>query len=195
MKLNINLASQPYQDAQRFWMQWGIPAAVLSALTLVLLYTTFSGWMNAHRDRKTIAGTEAAITKCDRERSQAEAKLNQAENRILREQSQTINELIRRKAFSWTQVFADLEKMMPPQLHVVSIHPELTGENELEIKMTVAGQSRDRALDLVEHMEHSPRFRQPLVREESTSASQTAGDTVQFEISAGYIPEIPRSHP
>ena len=46
--------------------------------------------------------------------------------------SQFLNDLFLRKAFSWTRVFEDLERVMPPRLHVVSIHPATNTDNQLE---------------------------------------------------------------
>ena len=134
----------------------------------------------------------AEIAQRDQERAQAEAFLSQPQNRTIRDRSQFLNALIERKAFSWTHVFEDLERVMPARLHVVSIHPELTSDDQLQIKLTVAGESRDRAIDLVRRMEESPRFRQPEINSENAQTnSQTPGDNVEFNISALYVPATP----
>ncbi len=85
---------------------------------------------------------------------------------------------------------------MPPRLHVVSIHPELGPDNELEIKLIVAGDSRERALELVRKMEASQHFHDTYIEEENTSQGNgSAGDTVQFHITALYVPEIGSATP
>jgi len=80
---------------------------------------------------------------------------------------------------------------MPARLHVISIHPELTTSNQLEIKLVVGGDSHDRALELVKKMEDSKRFQDTLINQESRSVSGPAsgGDAVQFDITAQYVPE------
>jgi len=51
----------------------------------------------------------------------------------------------------------------------------------------VAGESRERALDLVRRMEKSPRFREPQIVAEATEQQpQNPGDRVQFQISTLY---------
>jgi type IV pilus assembly protein PilN len=189
MRLNINLATQPYEDSGRFWLRWGAGLALASIVTLGLVYSAVSAGLVAHKEQSLISGFQNDIAKREQERVNAQAFLDRPENRSTRDQSQFINDLIRRKAFSWTQVFADLERMMPPQLHVTSIHPELSKENQLQIKLSVAGQSRDRALQLVHHMEQSPRFYLPHIDEESSLQGQNAGDNVHFEIASVYIPQ------
>jgi hypothetical protein len=126
------------------------------------------------------------IAKRDAKKAQAQQFLNRPENRDTRDKSQFINALIARKAFSWTQVFATLEKLMPPGLQVVSIRPEITESNQLELRMVVAGQERQRAVELVSKLEGSPQFRQAFITKETTQ-SQNEG-RVAFEISALYLP-------
>lgn len=191
MRLEINLASQPYEDARQFWIRWGSSVVLVAILSLALLAETMIGWLYAHKDQQTIASYKALIAARDRERANAEAVLNKPENRTTRDRSRFINELIERKAFSWTQVFQDLERIMPARLHVVSIRPELDDQNQLQIKIAVAGESRDRALELVKHMEESPRFRQPRITAENQQTEHgIVGDNVEFNIMALYVPEL-----
>lgn len=194
MRIDVNLASKPYEDARLFWMRWGTGIALLAILSAALLAETAMGFVYARKDVRMRNQIRNEIAKRDQERSHAEAFLNEPKNRDIRDRSQFLNALIERKAFSWTQVFTDLERIMPARLHVVSIHPELNEEEELQIKLTVAGESRERALDLVRRMEESPRFRQPVINSENAQTnSQTPGDNVEFQISALYVPAIPEA--
>jgi type IV pilus assembly protein PilN len=188
MRLDINLASQPYEDARQFWMRWGTAVGAIGLLTLVLLALDVTGWMNARRDRSAIAEKRALIAERDQIRAQAEAFLSRPENRTTRDESQFLNQLIQRKSFSWTRVLENLEKVMPPRVHLVAISPHLDDDNQLELKMTVAGDSRDRAIELARRMEDSRRFAQTTIVSESHSDSKN-GDTEQIEIAAIYIPE------
>jgi type IV pilus assembly protein PilN len=189
MHIDINLATHPYQDAHRFWKQWGLGLSALGILTLLLVYTTVSGFISARSDHNLIKQREQQIAERDRERANAERLLNLPENRSTRDRSQFINELFQRKSFSWTRVFEDLERVMPPRLHVVSIRPALAPDNQLEIKLVVAGDSSDRALELVRRMESSQRFQQTLIEQWRNQQSQGPGDAVQFDITALYVPE------
>jgi len=190
MRIDINLASRPYEDSSSVWVRWGGAMAILGLITMVLLYSVVAGWITARKDRILIAERQQQIAERDQEKARAEAILNLPENRTTRDRSQFLNDLFRRKAFSWTKVFEDLEKVMPARLHVVSIQPAMA-DNELEIKLVVAGESRERALELVRKMESSQHFHQTQIEQESSQAGQTAGDNVQFDITAVYIPELP----
>jgi len=187
MRVTINLASQPFEDAQRFVRQWTLTLSLVGLLTLVLAAGAVLRLRSWSVEERRIDALQAQIAQGNREIGQAEAFLNRPENRDTRDKSLILNDLIARKAFSWTEVFSDLERIMPPRLHVVSIRPELTPDNQLALRMVVAGESRERALDLVRRMERSPRFRQPqIVAEAREQESQNPSDRVQFDISTLY---------
>jgi Tfp pilus assembly protein PilN len=149
-----------------------------------------TGFINARRDRQAISEKRALIAQRDQLRTQAQQFLNRPENRTTRDDSQFLNQLIERKAFSWTKVLESLERVMPPRVHVVSISPELDEDNQLALKMVVAGDSRDRAIELARRMEDSKRFAQTAILRAAHADSQT-GDTEQVEIAAIYVPELP----
>ena len=189
MRLDINLASRPYEDARQFWMRWGTAVGALGLLTLILMTLVITGFVNARRDRQAISEKRALIAQRDQLRTQAQQFLNRPENRTTRDDSQFLNQLIERKAFSWTKVLESLERVMPPRVHVVSISPELNEDNQLALKMVVAGDSRDRAIELARRMEESRRFAQTAILRAAHADSQT-GDTEQVEIVATYVPEL-----
>jgi type IV pilus assembly protein PilN len=197
MRVDINLASQAYEDARRFWLRWGGALAGLGILTLLLLIMTVNGWIGARKDRQLIRQYEEQSAARDKEKADAQALLNLPQNSSTRDRSQFLNDLFQRKAFSWTKAFENLEQVMPARLHVVSIHPELAPDNELEIKLIVAGDSREHALDLVSKMEASQHFHDTYIEEETSEigGGAAAGDAVQFHISALYVPESGSASP
>ncbi len=191
MRIDINLASKPYEDARQFWARWGLGVGLLGLVTVALLAFTVHNWIDAGRDRQTIRELQREITQRDTERAQAQAYLNLPANRSTRDQSQFLNSLIERKGFSWTRVFEDLERVMPANLHVVSLRPEMNEQNQLILAMKVAGENRSGALELVHHMEQSPHFQAAQLERE---AGVENGSGVSADITAHYIPEpAPRS--
>src|SRR5208283_975248 len=109
MRLDINLATRPYEDAREFWARWGLAVGALALATLLLLGWSARGWQRAGRDRHAIAQLEASVAERDRERAEAQAYLDLSVNRSTRDQSRFLNVLIQRKSFSWTRAFEDLE--------------------------------------------------------------------------------------
>jgi type IV pilus assembly protein PilN len=187
MRLGINLATHPYEDPRQFWARWGLGIGALGLLTLVLIGWTVRSWTAAGRDRHYIGELQQKIAMRDQERTEAQAFLDMVSNRSTRDQSQFLNGLIRRKAFSWTRVFEDLEQVMPPNLHVVSLRPEFNEQNEMQLDMRVAGDNRLAAVELVHRMEGSKHFQgAQLIEEGSTSET---GASVTATVISTYIPD------
>src|SRR5271163_554711 len=192
MRLDINLATRPYEDAREFWMRWGLLVGVLGGLTLALLVFTVHGWTTAGRDRHEIARLQGLIAQRDQERANDQAVLDMPANRSTRDQSQFLNGLIQRKSFSWTRVFEDLEQVMPPNLHVVSLRPELNDQSQMQLDMRVAGDTRGAAVELVHRMEGSKHFQGAQLVQESQDAERG----VVASVVSIYVPEpIPNSAP
>jgi type IV pilus assembly protein PilN len=187
MRLGINLATHPYEDPRQFWTRWGLGIGALAILTLVLIGWTVRSWTDAGRDRHYIGELQGKIAKRDQERAEAQAFLDMVSNRSTRDQSQFLNGLIRRKAFSWTRVFEDLEQVMPPNLHVVSLRPEFNEQNEMQLDMRVAGDNRLAAVELVHRMEGSKHFQGAQLVQEG-SASDT-GSAVTATVISTYVPD------
>jgi type IV pilus assembly protein PilN len=188
MRLDINLATRPYEDAREFWVRWGLGVGSLGVLTLVLLGWAVEGWTKAGRDRHDIAQLQEQIAGRDHERAKAQAFLDLAANRSTRDQSQFLNGLIQRKAFSWTRVFEDLERVMPPNLHVVSLRPEVNEQNQMQLDMKVVCETRAAAVELVQRMEGSRHFQQAQLVEEGQQGSE-AGAGVAASVVAIYVPD------
>src|SRR5450755_648799 len=188
MRLDINLATRPYEDAREFWTRWGSGVRLLAVVTLFLLGVTVNDWIKAGRDRQDIARIEKQIADRENERAQAQAELDKSSNRSTRDQSQFLNGLIQRKSFSWTRVFEDLEQVMPSNLHVVALHPELNEQNQMELEMKVAGDSRAGAVELVHRMEGSRHFHGAQLRQENQAGDN--GSSIAALITAIYVPDL-----
>src|SRR6202453_4066246 len=149
MRVDINLARQPYEDARRFWVRWGGGLIALGILSLLLLIITVNGWIGARKDRQLIGQYEAQSAARDKEKADAIALLNLPQDASTRDRSQFLNDRYQRKSFSWTKAFENLEEVMPPRLHVVSIHPELGPANELDVNVIVSEDARDQQFAVV----------------------------------------------
>jgi type IV pilus assembly protein PilN len=189
MRLDINLATRPYEDAREFWARWGLGVGVLGLLTVLLLGLTVSDWRKAGKDRQDIAYLQGEIAERDNERAKAQAYLDLAANRSTRDQSQFVNGLIQRKSFSWTRVFEDLEQVMPSNLHVVSLRPELNDQNQMELEMRVAGDTRSAAIELVHRMEGSKHFQGTQLESES-QAGENGRNLVIAAVVTIYVPDV-----
>ncbi len=188
MRLNINLATQPYEDARQFYTRWGIALGTLALLAIVLCYTAFASWHRYQLLNRDIVRETATLQKLDKQQADDVAILAQPRNNDVHQRSAFLNELIERKSVSWTHIFSELEKLMPPQLHVAAIEPKIEN-GDILLQMAVVGQSRDRGLELVRKMEQSRSFRDAQVLSETVKPQNNGPELWNFVVSAQYIPE------
>jgi type IV pilus assembly protein PilN len=192
MRFDINLATAPYEDARSFFVRTFTALAFAVLITAVLVFMLLSESGSARKIGDRLDTVKKQMASLDAQEREARDILNRPENQGTRDQAQFVNALLARRAFSWSQVFSDLEKIMPTQVHVVSINPALTPENQLAMKISVAGNSREKAIELVHNLEVSRHFRDPRVLSESNKPTAPGGnpDTIEFQLTALYVPEL-----
>ncbi len=192
MRFTINLASQPYEAARQFRQRIGAVVAALALVAVTLVGYIVYQRVQSRTINQQLSEAHREIDSLNREEAQARAILNKPENRDVAETSEFLNQLFSRKALSWTRVFAEMERIMPPDLHVVSMKPEYNKTNDLTLHVVVATGSRGRAVELVRRMEKSNHFRQAEIVAENVTANsgdQSAGPgNIQFDIAALYLP-------
>ena len=192
MRFNLNLASQPYEAARQFRRRMSTVVAALALVAVMLISDIVYQRIHSRGINRQLSEVRQEIDRLNREEAQARAILNKPQNRDVAEQSDFLNQLFARKALSWTRVFTEMERLMPYDLHVVSMKPEYTKTNDLMLRIVVATGSRGRAVELVRRMEKSNHFRQAEIVAENVSANigdQSAGPgNIQFDIAAIYLP-------
>ncbi len=192
MRFTLNLASQPYEAARQFRQRMGAVVAALALVAVALVGYIVYQRVQSRAVNQQLSEAQREIDNLNREEAQARAILNKPENRDVADRSEFLNQLFARKALSWTRVFTEMERIMPPDLHVVSMKPEYNKTNDLTLHVVVATGSRGRAVELVRRMEKSDHFRQAEIVAENVTANsgdQSAGPgNIQFDIAAVYLP-------
>ena len=192
MRLNINLASQKYEDVRQFYRRWGIAIGLTALLTVFLIGLTLINHSTAAKSNARIKDLREKIASLEKERTAAQAVTNRPENHDVTEQKNYWNKQINRRQFSWTQLFNDLQRIMPARAFVSSVHPEITQDNRLKLTLVIKGDTHENGLELVQKMEKSERFRGPQINGETTEKEQRSGTQLyKFDIVTYYSPTGP----
>lgn len=192
MEITLNFATEPYQKVQRYLLRWRLVLSATTIVFLVLLYGSVTAYLSWHAARKQVVELRNQIEQQERFKASAEAFLGRPDSRRTRLTADFLNAAFALKAFSWTEVFADLEPIMPPKLHVTSIHPEFTADGRLELHLTVAASARDAGVALVRSLEQSSHFSQAQIIDEKKQSDRSTGEIFQYSITAVYIPGFAR---
>jgi hypothetical protein len=192
MRLNINLASQKFEDVRQFYVRWSMAIGVAAVLLLLLIGLAVMNYSSSSKSGKRIKELEARIDSLQKERAAAERVSNLPENHDVNLQKNYWNRQINRRQLSWTQLFNDLQKIMPARAYVSSVHPEITLDNRLKLTLLIKGDTHDNGLELVKKMEKSERFRGAAISSESVEKDQKSGTQLfKFDITTYYTPAAP----
>ena len=196
MKISVNLATRPFVELRPLLARLRIVmgALVITAIGLAIGLRVMSKRVSAADAQMRELKVQASIL--DNERHANEARMRQPANQAVLERSRFLNDVFRRKSFSWTAVMMDLENVLPAGVQVTSIEPVITQDGDVNIRLRVSG-DRDREVDLVRNLERSQRFLSPRPMNESAQSQEQgarpvpvglAPGGVEFEILSGYNP-------
>ena len=176
MRVDINLASHPYEDSGPLWVRWGGALAVLGLLTLILLYSVLVGLgRRAQRSHPDRAARAADCRARSAKKPKRKTILNLPANRGTRDRV-----AVSERSVPAQGVLLDQGVRRPGAGDAGAAARGFDpagqcADNQLEIKLVVAGESRDRALELVRKMESSQRFQQTQIEQESSQGRTDAG--------------------
>jgi len=107
-----------------------------------------------------------------KERDELENFFKEPQNARLNERSTFLNSLIDEQSLNWTQMFMDMEKIMPTGVRLVSIEPAHE-KGQVKVKLQIGAISDEAKLKFLRALENSPAFRE--VREEPRKCRRPPG--------------------
>jgi len=160
----INLASQPFrrERAQNAALA-GVCLALLCSL-LVLVSLVLGERKQAEGLRRTIATEQTELQKLQREGAQFSTVLGKPENSDVFARSVFLNELIARRAISWTVVFRDLETTLPPNMRLIGVRlpqiagAEANGTDRVQLDMVLGTDRPETLIELLKKLADSDLF-------------------------------------
>lgn len=158
MRLPLNLAREP--------MRRDRPILIGSAIVGILLCVTLIALTGLLvTDRKAMDESRQVIDRIQRqqarisaEQAKSDAQMHQPQNAQVLFRSEMYNDIIRRKAVSWTRIFSDLATVLPYNVRLISIRPQLNARNELSLDMQVASDTPEPFFAFMAKLEGSDSF-------------------------------------
>jgi type IV pilus assembly protein PilN len=173
LRVPINLASEPFRRDRPLLVGSAALAVVLSLLLIYQVIAILSERHQAADIRIAIDRQNERLQTIAAQQAKLNSTLRRPENAEVLERSLFLNTLIERKAISWTKIFADLEKVMPYNVRLVSVRlPEVNSNNQVLLDMVVGAKDVPPILDLLKRLEGSPQFG-PTSVQSSAPPSQT----------------------
>ncbi len=190
-KAPINLASHPFKRERA---EIALLAAICAVLTVSLL--VFTGLILGDRAqvstlRESIRNDQRMLTAIDRQQAHSQNIIGRPDNADVFAKSVFYNELIARRAVSWTRVFDDLARVMPASVQLISLRlPQVAAENEggrnhIELDMLVGTREPQAIMPLFKKLQESPLFG---AAELSSQTPPTQNDPLfRFRLTVPYV--------
>lgn len=185
MKVRVNLATKPLETHRRFFLGAWIVGLLAGLLFLALGAHVFQV-LKANREyRIEAAQVERKMADLQRERKELEQFFNRPENAKLHDRAVYVNGLIDARSFNWTQMFMEMEKLLPGGVHLISVDPKLTG-GRVELKMVVGATNEEAKLKFLHALETSKELTHVELLSERAPAANESGDISVMELTAWY---------
>lgn len=189
IQIPINLASEPFRRDRPMLVASGAVGIALVLLLGFQITTIVAKRRDTVRIQQTIDKLNGQIQTISREQSKLNSTLGLAENSEALQYSMFLNQVIDRKAISWTKIFADLEKVMPYNVRLVSVRlPGVDASNHVLLDMQVGAKEVPPVIELVKRLESSPLFGATDVQ---SSAPPTQTDPYfRFHVTVSYAQKL-----
>jgi hypothetical protein len=184
MIIRNNLANNPVKNYSLYFL------GCLVLLSAALLFTFFNArsllsWQSeSSRLQVNISEQQKKRADLQNEASKLRLRITQIKTPQFINETEFMNNAIKRRTFSWTTLFDEFERIFPDNVKMVSVYPQINDE-EINITMEVAGKSLNDIVQLISVLQSSPAFSEVVLKSER----QQNDGLLHAAISLTYLPE------
>ena len=188
MRVSNNLASEPFARTRPIVVFSTLVGILLVGMFGFLVYLNVANRWEARETRARIASLDGELRTVARKQAEQDAILRDPRYAEALEQTVFINSLLRRKGISWTRLVDDLGTVLPHNVRILRIRPQVTPQNEVYLDMDVAAENGEPVIQMLRRMEGSAVFGPTAIH---SSLAPTEGDPqYRYRISVNYSQKL-----
>jgi type IV pilus assembly protein PilN len=187
MKVRLNIATSPLQTHRKFLAGSTLIAGVAGIVFIGLGWHVYSVRKSNEALRARTATLRQEMIGLMRQRDDLENFFKEEQNARLSERSTFLNSLIDEQSLNWTQMFMDMEKIMPTGVRLISIEPTHE-KGQVKVKLQIGAINDEAKLKFMRALENSPAFRE--VREDhenSVDPQPNSGDIDRLQVQLNVV--------
>jgi hypothetical protein len=190
--LRTNLSTRPFYNERMVRLLLGVVALVAIALGLfdtaqILRLRARSADVRAEAD-----GAEREARRLRDQGRQIRQTLNRAELDAVQTAAREANQLIDRRAFSWTDLFNRFEDTLPESVRIAAVQPQIDDAGRLLVAVTVISKRVEDLDEFISALEKTGAFTDVLSRTEEAQEDGTLRSVIQgYYASAGAAKTSP----
>ncbi len=180
MMPRTNLATRPFYNVRAVHAMLGIAALAVLALTLYNVVQL----VRLTASQRTL-GAQAAASEDQAERLRNEAarirtQIDQKELEAVAAAAREANGIIDRRAFSWTELFAQLEATLPAAVRITNVQPRVD-RGVTKIGLVVEGRRAEDVYAFIEALEATGAFRNVILLEAQAQEDDLLAAAIEGE--------------
>lgn len=159
----LNLSSNPFRNRTLPWLL-SLCLFVASAIGFIWFYSIYSA---ANAEKEIVKNS---VMQMDIELTELKKKGEQVQQALSAEQRQSLvasHKLVARKDFSWSNLFADVESLLPPsvsvsRINVLEVVKEPNGATKAELEFAVLSRDSATVINMIDRLNSSGLFQAEL---------------------------------
>jgi type IV pilus assembly protein PilN len=187
MRTRLNLATKPLESHRRFLAGSSFVVFFAAVVFLWLGWHVYTVRKVDEELRARTGKTRQEMARLEVQRQDLDRFFHQEENAKLHDRADFINGILDARSFNWTQMFMDLEHVLPAGVRVISIEPKQVG-GHVEVKLNVGATGDEAALKFLHALEESKVFSEVQVQTLAAQASgPLSGDQKVLQLTTVYL--------
>ena len=186
MRPAINLATKPFVSYRDFALAAGTLGVIAVGTTIVLLVMAIGQWQETTSIQGQIRQFEARRDTLRAEQGALESELRAPAAQEVLGQVDFLNQLIRRKSLSWTQLFFDLQERLPDRVRILTLAPSLQKDGSVKVELGLGGDSMAAIIEFLDALPKGNKFRDVQLHSQGEGRG-TGRDAVAAQVSAVYV--------
>ena len=184
MMLRTNLSTRPFYNVRAVHATLGALAMIVLAITIFNVAQTLSLTARQSSLGARASEAEAEATRLRGEAARVRAQIDPKELEIVSAAAREANEIIDQRAFSWTNLFAQLETTLPDDVRVTAVQPRIDKEGSFIVSIAVEARRIEDLDAFIEALERESTFRSVLPKDERT----TEEGLIEAIVEGTYVP-------
>ena len=191
MTLRTNLSTRPFYNERAVQAILGLAAVVVVILTIVNMTRL---WSLTGTDRRLVTEAQAAESRTEALRAdmaRVRSTVDAGHIADVAAQAHEANQAIDRRAFSWTELFNELEVALPHDVRIAGVIPHIDKTGQMIVVLDVQARSVESISQFFDGLEESGAFRNLLSKQER----ETPDNMIAATLEGIYTPPSARTRP
>jgi Tfp pilus assembly protein PilN len=182
--IRSNLSTRPFYNERAVNRWLGLAAVIVAALTVFNVSRVLHYSRSDTELKAKAAADEARAVELRASATDLKSRVDPAQMQQVSAEAQLANDLIARRAFSWTELFNQFEQTLPQGVRITAVRPEVQDGRRVLLEINVIARGVADVNEFMENLEGTRAFVDALSRDERVGEQEQ----LEASIATTYTP-------